>query len=249
MESKTLLLDVGNSRIKWGIWQGDGLRLAGVIEHADAAAQDTWAFAAEAERAIVSNVAGPARAEQLREQLAAFGIELELASTSAEHAGVRCGYYEPERLGVDRWMAVLAASRRGHGARLVIDAGTALTMDMLDINHQHLGGYIIPGLFMMESTLQGATSDIRVDQPHAAGEAFGRSTSDAVRNGAMVAVLGAIARAAEHLESACDCRISRSNYLFTGGDGEQIAEALAMPSQYRSHLVLEGIAVYAGLRE
>ena len=155
--------------------------------------------------------------------LVAKGIELQVAATSHESAGVRCASPDPSRLGVDRWMAVLAASRLRPKPVLVVDAGTALTIDAVDSDGHHAGGFIIPGIDMMQLALTTRTAQIRIDAPDEINEAFGTSTSEAVRNGALLAAAGACERAAKWLAILTDSDADAMTMAFTGGNGLMLA--------------------------
>lgn len=246
----TLLLDIGNSRCKWGLWRDGAIAQTGALAHEISDDPAQWHFASGVERALACNVGGDEQATRIEFALRQVAdVELELATVEAGRAGVRCGYGDPSRLGVDRWMAVLAASRLGPRPMLVVDVGTAMTIDALDADGEHLGGYIIPGLQLMQRALTRRTADIRVDAPEAPSESPGRSTSEAVRNGALTSLAGAVGRAANALAASDREGLDDAQFVFTGGDGTLLAETLGMASQYRANLVLEGLAIYAGLAE
>ncbi len=246
----TLLLDIGNSRCKWGLWEQGRITETGALAHEIVDDPVRWAFARGVERAIACNVAGEGLGIRVGKAIRETAdVGLELAVTAAEHAGVRCGYAQPDRLGVDRWMAVLAASRETTTPCLVVDAGTAMTIDALASPEQHLGGYIIPGLAMMQRALTRRTANIRVDESTPPAEQFGDSTSEAVRNGALTALIGSIERAAMQLARDTDLQVGPMTILFTGGDGLLLAQKLSRESSYRANLVLDGLAIYAELAE
>lgn len=243
----TLLLDIGNSRCKWGLWEG-GLAKTGALAHEILDDPSRWGFAKGVDRAIACNVAGAELALAVESVLQKVtDVELELVRTSAEHAGVTCAYDDPSRLGVDRWMAVLAVSRRMPQPAMVVDAGTAMTVDAVANGARHLGGYIVPGFRLMQTTLMSGTADILVDVPEAPSTAFGDSTSNAVRNGALAAMQGIIARGLHELEVATGEVVDLRHCWFTGGDGALLAEVLAVPDQFDPSMVLEGLAIHAEL--
>lgn len=242
-----LLLDVGNSRCKWGLWRDGQITKSGALAHEVAADPGRWRFARGAAAAHACSVAAAETAAAIDAAIReSTGLSLSLAQVTASHAGVQCAYQDPTRLGVDRWMAVLCASRRTAEPVLVVDAGTAMTIDAIIDGDRHLGGLILPGVKLMERTLMKRTADIRVDEPAPPMMEFGASTSDAVRNGAMFALCGAVQQAAERLGYA---DASACPVLMTGGDGALLAEALGRPADYEPALVLEGLAIYAGLAE
>ena len=245
-----VLLDIGNSRCKWGLWSDGQIVDSGALAHEILGDPGRWTFARGAKRAIACNVAGADAAfaaETVLKQVS--DAELELVRTSASHAGVTCAYADPSRLGVDRWMAVLAVSRRQPQPAAVVDAGTAMTVDAVAHGREHLGGFIIPGRRLMQRALMRGTADIDVDEPESPTLALGRSTSSAVRNGAVLALAGAVERALGSLADATGVTVSLAQCWFTGGDGALLAEVLGAPAQFDPNVVLEGLAIHAGLRE
>ncbi|MFK8052150.1 MAG: type III pantothenate kinase [Woeseiaceae bacterium] len=245
---KTILLDVGNSRCKWGVWEDDAITRTGVIDNAEIDDGRRWRFAEAADQAFACSVASTDATQTLLAELTQLGVPVTMAETTHAHAGVRCAYHDPARMGVDRWMAVLAASRLAKGPALVIDAGTALTIDALDGGGQHVGGYIIPGVTMMQTALTSRTANIVVDDPQAVEEVFGCSTSEAVRNGALTAAAGAVQRSASQLAKLMSVGPASLAYAFTGGDGALLAASLNRADDFHANFVLDGLAIYAGLR-
>jgi type III pantothenate kinase len=250
MSGPALLLDIGNTRIKWGAWRDHGLDETGALIHADVERPEAWALPDFApDRIIACSVARRPLYDRVRNELQhRYGVEIEFTRSEDETAGVRCGYSDPNRLGADRWMAVLAASRYTRADALVVDAGTAVTIDAVDADMQHLGGYIVPGLRLMERSLIGETGEIQVRHNDESEPGFGHSTEAAVRGGALTAVCGAIERATAEFGRIRGTDLSRESIILTGGDGARIAAALGMNDRVRPHLVLEGVAVFAGLR-
>ena len=165
----TLLVDVGNTRIKWATLEHGRLVNRGSAVHRDAVDAALAAFGAALPpqpRVIAANVAGEAIANGLAALVAARpGASLELVATSAERFGVRCAYSDPSRLGVDRWVAVLAAHHAARAAACVINAGTAVTFDAVDAGGAHLGGLIMPGAGLFAAALDRNTRNIGPTAP------------------------------------------------------------------------------------
>jgi type III pantothenate kinase len=247
----TMLLDVGNTRLKWATLAGKRLVSHGSAVHRGSldAAIATLAAALpdRATRIIAANVAGDAVAARLRALAAARpDSSLELVATTAERFGVRCAYSDPSRLGVDRWVAVLAAYRAAGGAACVIDAGTAATFDAVDAGGQHLGGLILPGTRLLAGALDTGTSDIGPTAP-AGGvprglELLGRSTAAAVSNGAWLALAAALDRAVAAVAQGLGARPA---VFLTGGDAPILRGWMETPVILRADLVLEGLALFA----
>ena len=184
-------LDLGNSRLKWRVDAGP-MRCCGIDELAGA----LRGLSDQPVRRIRLCSVG-ADAEKLLETLGRTWPDavVERAAVVPDRVGLACGYGDPGRLGVDRWCALLGAREMTRRA-LVADIGTALTIDYLD-GDVHLGGYIVPGLDLMVSSLVSRTAGIRPRQtPVDDGLAPGRSTEEALRRGALLAAIGLIERAA-----------------------------------------------------
>ena len=244
---KDLLFDVGNTRLKWGVADDGEIRRTGHI------AQDklretglaalTTRLPSRVDRVMVSNVAGPTFATRLAGVIGAHcRRDVHFARTSRSALGVTNGYSQPRRMGVDRWVAILAAWREFESACLVVDVGTAVTLDAIGDDGQHLGGQILPGVRLMGETLASGTSDIprtRSRAPDAFDDLqmFARNTGDAVGAGSLNAVTGAIERAIRTLRSsAYDVSV-----VLTGGDASRILHALNEPALHRPNLVLQGL--------
>jgi type III pantothenate kinase len=191
----------------------------------------------------VSNVAGTTFATRLSGVIGMHcGCDVHFAKPAREACGVRCGYRHPRRLGVDRWVAMIGAWAELQSACVIVDAGTAVTIDAVDDDGQHLGGQIFPGVRLMFEALAASTSDIpAVGRPLSAAtglDMFGDSTSKAVQNGAWNAVAGAVDRAITTLRSnAYDPAV-----VLTGGDASRMLTALGTEPLHRPHLVLQGLA-------
>jgi type III pantothenate kinase len=197
------------------------------------------------QRVIVGSVAEVAVTEELRSTLhRSWNVEPELLQATAVAGGVRNGYRDPSRLGIDRWAAMVAAFHAHGGPLLVVDCGTALTLDHVDANGVHRGGLIAPGLGAMRMALERHTRlsqhDVVGSIPEISG--FGRDTVTAVTAGCMAAALGLIERTQSYVAAAgkLPCRL-----LITGGDAEAMLSHLALPWQYMPQLVLDGLSLLA----
>jgi len=160
----TLDIDMGNTRTKWRCG-GEGGALP---------APELPCPVVAPERVRVASVLGN-RGSIAAEIRRRFNVEAEFAATSASLAGVRCGYREPHRLGVDRWLAVVAAWQRTHHALAVISVGTAACADFVDADGRHAGGYIAPGLRLLVDVLDRRTAGVRPEprEEPSAGECEG----------------------------------------------------------------------------
>lgn len=241
----TWLLDLGNTRLKVAAWHpGQGLGDVQAWTHgaADfAPSMQRWLAGVQAGDACwLASVAGSELTAAVAEALASHGNPAIRARPRAECAGVRIAYAEPSRLGVDRFLALLAAHARGPGPWLIVSAGSALTVDLLDAEGRHRGGLIAPSPEHMRSALAARFPVLAF----AGGEAsdFADDTADALASGSIGAAAGLVERChrkAIHLLGAAP------RVLLSGGGSPRLANALELDLERVPSLVLEGLAVYA----
>ena len=241
-EMTALLVDAGNSRVKWGLWSEGRLLETGTAGTDDVRAGAASLPAGGFSRMLVSNVAGERVASRLAE-VGAGTATPEFVQTAAEQGGVVNAYAEPRRMGVDRWVALLGARAEFADACLVVDAGTAVTLDALASDGRHLGGQILPGAPLMMASLGSRTSDLPdlAAEPGTAprpADLFATRTEDAIRRGAWTAVVGAVEHAWRRLlDDEGSARL-----VLTGGDAPRMLDAIAAPVDHRPDLVLHGLA-------
>lgn len=239
-----LEFDIGNTALKWRLLDRAGTVADRGSLSSVALLPELGSRVAQASRVRVASVAAndtnAALAHWVRSSL---GVATELARTQAAFAGLVNSYAEPERLGVDRWLAMLAAYVPCQSAVLVIDAGTALTVDFINAAGQHLGGYILPGQRLSQSVLLSDTSRVRFAEEVVGCLEPGCSTAEAVRNGALMAQVGvaefAIKQARQLLGAA-------HSVVLTGGDGEKILDHLdvePLRCEFAADLVFDGLGI------
>ncbi|WP_295992935.1 type III pantothenate kinase [Rugamonas sp.] len=248
-----LLIDAGNTRIKWALLQ-PGAPLgawsaSGAVRHADLAqlpqAWDASLGGRPITRALLSNVAGSALRARLQLILpAALPAEaVGWFASVARLAGVSNGYRTPSQLGCDRFAGAIAAHALAPGhAVIVANCGTATTIDALTPDGVFVGGMILPGLNLMTAALARNTAQLpqlphmSQDGPQRAG--FADNTDDAIANGCLAAQAGAIERAyALHGAEAC---------LMTGGAAAAVAAVLKIPYRLVDNMVLIGLHAAIG---
>ena len=247
-DDRALLFDVGNSYLKWGVLQQGRISRTGSIAHTtlhDSGFNPlTTRLPRKVNQILVSNVAGASFATRLA---GVIGIhcdtDVHFARAGKAAYGITNSYKQPRRLGVDRWVAMIGARAELRGAICIVDAGTAVTIDALDKDGQHLGGQILPGLQLMASALGKDTSDIGASArtPRNPGnriQMFARSTSAATYNGSLSAVCGAVERAVRAMRAEG----FRPKIVLTGGDASRILKQLDGNVLHRPHLVLQGLA-------
>jgi len=232
-----LQLDVGNTRLKWRLHDGQALRESGSQERSAHLQLPELSVAPAA--VWVASVAGAEYNEQLSQRVqAAWGVSPWFAQSRAQACGVTNSYAEPERMGVDRWLAMIAAWTSVQAPVCVIDAGSALTIDLVTANGAHRGGYILPGLKLMERALLSDTDGVRFGEAPRDQLSPGRSTEAAVLNGLALSQVGAVATAL--------ARFGDSEVLvFCGGDGAVLQRLLDAGGDYRADLVLDGLGLLA----
>lgn len=193
-----LLLDIGNTRLKWARAEAGGVSVGGSAAHDGSVDALVQALPAVTPDSLwVAQVLGAAVVEPLGAALVQrYRVPVHFAAVRSPYAGLRVAYADPARLGVDRWLAMLGARARHRGAVLVASAGTALTLDVVDADGRHRGGFIAPGL---QTALKATLGQTRF--PTAAMETPARgqlatATEAAVLEGALLACLGALDRGA-----------------------------------------------------
>lgn len=240
-----LAVDAGNSRIKWGVFDKAGeLQSHGAIPNKALSGMPVPEAWQDCERAVISNVGGEGVAECITSLLGSLAESAYWIESEAEACDVLNSYEVPERLGTDRWAAVIAAWHQYRAPCIVVSAGTAMTVDALGMRGDgrgvFLGGLIVPGLRLMQESLISKTADIG----HMDGSVqyFPTNTGDAVLTGALSAMAGAVnsmeVKLEQHAGQIPHCIVS-------GGDASLLHNILV---RFRikqlmlvEHLVLQGL--------
>ncbi|NMG64066.1 type III pantothenate kinase [Azoarcus indigens] len=239
-----LLLDVGNTRLKWRL-QAEAPGIGGTtfqegnLGHGELGRlTELLAAHPEIQRLIGSNVAGPAVGAEIARLAGAQRITAEWLRPSAAQCGVRNHYLRPETLGADRWAALIGARARHTGPALVVTAGTATTLDLLDGDGNFRGGAILPGVELMRQALAGNTAQL----PLADGSysETPRNTADAIHSGILHAQAGAVERMFRQIadQPAALC-------LLGGGAADAFSSLLQIPLRRAENLVLDGLGLIA----
>ena len=246
--TQILVIDIGNSRMKWAMRGPRGWTAKGAVPTQDIGtlAVRDWQTLERPARAIGVNVAGEAARVRVEGQLARWRLPVEWVTATPEAGGVTNGYDTPSQLGPDRWVSLIAARRRAVAANesipracVVVNAGTAVTVDALDENGAFRGGLILPGIDLMLRSLADRTVGLRTPPGHFA--TFPTSTPDALFSGAVQAACGAI----EQMRRRVRGHGPEVTCYLAGGSAAEIAPHLAAPVELVENLVLEGVLVLA----
>lgn len=246
--SQVLVIDVGNSRVKWGLHGPRGWRSLGATPNSEIGtlAVRDWHHLPRPARAVGVNVAGEAMRVRVEAQLARWRLIPEWLSATEAACGVTNRYARPAQLGADRWASLVAAWRRANAVDLfppacvVVNAGTAVTIDALDVDGVFRGGLILPGIRLMQQALAENTSGLRASV--GAFRDFPDNTADAMYSGAIQAVCGAI----EQMRRRIDAIPAHVRCYLAGGAAPEIAPHLDPPVELVDPLVLEGVLALAG---
>jgi len=248
-----LLLDLGNSALKWAVpgpagWWTGRIGYPGGAEATAEALSSAWPVPQSPARICMASVCTPAWQQRLAAHLAAMwpgAIQMQLRG-SASAAGVYSGYREPGRLGADRWAALIGARALAPGGACILDAGTAIVVDGLDADGYHLGGAIFPGPRLLHSALAGGTTALPPLEPSSTEPVPADSTAGGMAGGVAIGAGGAARALAERVLAACPPGAQR---LVTGGAAPLLLDALGPGWQHRPHLVLEGLFAWGAGRE
>jgi len=231
--SAILCLDCGNTRIKWGLRSTDRWSATGSLPTSAAAQIGAQLPSPQTYQSVVGcNVAGPIVAAAME---AALKQPVAWQPARSEQCGVRNGYSVPTQLGADRWAALIGARVLHDGAALVVNSGTATTIDVIDESGLFRGGLILPGLALMRESLPRGTAQL----PQAQGlyRRYPSNTDDAIESGILHGTVGAIERMFSIADTSPSLRC-----LLAGGAAETLAPLLSIPFVRIDNLVLEGLA-------
>lgn len=236
-------LDIGNTLSKWrlkepasntikgrgAVWTSDEWRPGEDIPNLQ-----------DVEVVRISNVANLAVLEETVAFLESEVASVRVASSTAYALGVSNGYLKPETLGVDRWMGVLAGYRLSRQGCVVVDCGSAITVDVVLPEGKHQGGYIVPGLRLMKESLKLNTRNVPIDPDSelATLRVPGRATLNAVAHGVYMAAVSTVDR----LYAEVCAQYGQPLPLFvTGGDAETVASGLRTPHAIWKDMVYGGL--------
>lgn len=242
-----LLVDAGNTRIKWATWDGVKITRQGHFFHVGIdrtlLGEKLWRDLELPVQVVMASVAG----RELEQALSAWvqqawQVTVEHVRVQSHAFGVHNAYPAPEQMGVDRWVAMLGANAHQLTPCCIIDCGTAITIDGLGAMGQHLGGVIFPGQHLMRRALYGNTRQIPPAEK-GQGTVFGENTQDCVWGGTLYAAASAIDGICQRMETGLAGKVQR---VLTGGDAEWLLPYLQGSYRLEKNLLFYGLLVAAG---
>jgi type III pantothenate kinase len=242
-----LLIDLGNTSLKWALLDGRSLAAPESAQHGGAVPIDVlaaWDAIADVDGIQIASVASA----ELNRTIS--GVcktrwgktpDFITAAMLASHSPVRIAYQDPQRLGIDRWLGMIAAHDQHIGPKLVVDAGSAITYDILLGDGRHLGGLILPGISMMRDSLLAGTQIPPHELAVRADLDWATDTGGAITSGCVQAPAALTERIWDRLRARAGGE--DPTLILTGGDAERLLPAIVRPVTHRPELVLQGLAL------
>jgi len=246
--SMKLLIEIGNSKLKAAQLhldaKGDitGMHYLGSYVVKDFCHYPNLEKIGDVDQIVYANVGGEQNYHHVKALARKLRVRYQQVSSPTHAFGVTNSYHMPKKLGVDRWLAYLAAYKEANAPVVVIDIGTAMTVDLVDGSGTHLGGWITPGFRLMNLALTEHTALVRSGGHHGEELSFGTQTKECVQNGCRAALAGTVLYAIEKAKTQFD-GVQPILYL-TGGGTNHLPPEIIKLGIYRPHLVLEGLSLY-----
>jgi type III pantothenate kinase len=240
-----LYVDIGNSTIEWATrdeLQNGQLHRAASIE-LPKAIEDCWREMSKPDAVHIASVRSRQTNMKLLEWIEqTWQMTPEFARTRHQEHGVTNGYEQPEQLGVDRWLAMLAARALSPSPQIVVDCGSAMTVDAMDAEGRHIGGIIVPGMRLLSSSLFQYT-DIPSQEAGKISDYLATDTASGILTGAVMALSATVEKLYHRLRQQ---GMEEVRCIVTGGDAQYLAERLDLPHEVVPGLVLKGLFLQAG---
>ncbi len=240
-----LLIDSGNSLIKWALVENEAF-IAEDRCSTDSVSSlhDLWKNHENPARVIVANVAGERVASEIRKAVSIlWQLDAEFIVSSQSCCGLTNSYHKPEQLGVDRWMAMVAAYQMTQNSVIVVDCGTAVTVDLVNEKGLFVGGVIMPGLSTAFQCLRTETDAVEeISSINSDASSVAQSTEEGVAAGVLLGLAGGVERVVREHSLLVD---KTAAVLITGGDAEKIMPHLTIPVDFQADLVLQGLRIVA----
>ena len=237
-----LAIDSGNSFVKWGFYDNDHWLMQNKIDYESISfLRNEFSKLPEPDVIIISHVARSKTKSEIFTMISLWNVRTIWLQSSLSRCGVLNGYLNPEQLGSDRWAALIAAWQLQREACLVINAGTAVTIDALSDSGEFLGGIILPGVLLMQNSLCAET---QLSQIKAGSyEDFPGSTNNAIQSGIIQCLVGAIERMHDLLSKKT--RLAVKSCIISGGAAPLLLPFIKFPINAVDNLVLEGLILIA----
>lgn len=240
-----LLLDIGNTQLKWATVTAGEFKFGGTLPHQGCSLaqlfQQHWHSLPTPTQILVSNVAGEALAAEISEWVEShWQVPVEFIKTSSEWRELKNGYENPDQLGVDRWLNLVAAWQKYHIALCVVGCGTAITFDLVQANGQHRGGFIIPGIELMRTALTEHTAKCHWNPENTVvnTQHLGTNTQMGIAGGTLEAAVAFINQATQQAQEETSDVLQ---LVITGGAANELLPRLANSYVLHPYLCLEGI--------
>jgi type III pantothenate kinase len=236
----SLLIDIGNSRLKWAVLEDNQLEFGQALVNSDINQQELvnlWKDIPEQSRVICASVAKGELLELVFTVVLLLWPKIEIipVKVKSKAYGVGIAYQKPEKMGVDRWLGLIAVWKQYALPACIVDCGTAITIDLIDAKGHHQGGMICPGLRLMKTSLADGTEALPFNEKTYAIEPAS-FTEAAIYSGTLLAVTGLI-------EQVYAMQTTSLLLILTGGDAELIAKNIKTQHIIDSNLVLHGLAI------
>jgi type III pantothenate kinase len=244
MVAATLLIDIGNTRIKWvscleSLGQPQA-QLHQTVANKSMLFETMWGQLPQPSQVWVANVAGVAMADALTHWIQQrWHLTAHWAISAKNQCGIVNTYDYPEQLGVDRWLAVVAARQVvATGQICVVDCGTAITVDVVTCDNHYIGGLIAPSQTTLQQVLLQQTAALTdlLQQPTAPVHLVATNTTDGIHWGGFYATVGLIRYVMEQLQPQAPTTL-----LLTGGGAPELLPYLPESTRYIPALVLQGL--------
>ncbi|NNC98677.1 MAG: type III pantothenate kinase [Gammaproteobacteria bacterium] len=242
-----LLFDIGNTRLKWALCNAGQIVESGVHDSAQICRQNLTDWLAELPKPQsiwISCVGKDAQSEFLSAWLLThFALQAVVVGVTDSACGIRNGYLDHERLGVDRWLAAIGARTLvSSGDVIVVDAGTAITIDWLSRDNVYEGGVILPGANLVHDVLEGQTAGIAASQADT-DNIIGKTTGECVNSGIIYGLAGAVERIVNEMQKTIQ---QPASIVLTGGGADMLWSKVNLPAVVEQNLVFIGLLEIAG---
>lgn len=239
-----LLIDIGNTSVNWALQENDEFIVNDVFQydknHFSKNLNDNLIFSEKPSEVLISNVAGEEILNLINDWVKKrWGLECWQPTVLPEYKALKNSYSDTGQMGIDRWLAMVASWEKYDSALCLVGCGTAMTIDLINHEGKHLGGYIIPGIELMQKALADNTEKINIEIKKSPAIDYADNTQDAVNNGAFIAAVSMIDRVAKEFSDESDTEVK---CIISGGMAKTIKPLLNHTYEYEPDLVLKGLA-------